>query len=591
MHVTSLSAALEELDRGEVRLIMMSLSLSDAAGLPALARMRASARGVPIVVLGARYDEETAMRAVREGAEDYLVKGDVSEQAMLRIVRYTAERVRVERELRESEARYRRLAENAPDIIFRYELKPRRGVAYVNSAVTQTLGYTPGEIYQDHTLLARILDPDEHSALKSALMTRDAVGPVVVPLQHRDGRLLWAEQRLVALHDEDGNVVAVEGIIRDITERRLIEANLARAEKLNSLGVMASGVAHQMNNVLSTVMSHADFLRQRTQDPAMRHDLDLIIRAAEDGAASVRRIQGFARSDPIERPEPVNLVGIVNEAAEATAPRWRDQSEREGRSITLSVDATPPVWINGVQSELREALMNLIFNAVDALPDGGSISVQCEQSDDQVRLRVVDNGIGMSEEVQRHALDPFFTTKSFGEGMGLGLALTNRIIGRHGGSIDIQSGPGVGAAFEIMLPAGRPPDAEPSAPIVVTMAPLRVLVVDDDPVQARQLGRLLTLDGHCVLVSSDGPDALRTLSSQSFDLVITDLGMPGVTGWEVAREAKVRHPEVRVGLVTGWGNEVGEAEAACRGVDFIVTKPYRIVRLQEAISAAMGWPR
>src|SRR5581483_5369049 len=264
-----------------------------------------------------------------------------------------------------------------------------------------------------------------------------------------DGRTVWTELRLVPITADDGSIVAVEGIVRDITERKQIEASLVRSEKLNSLGMMASGVAHQMNNVLSTISGHADLLLQASTDPEVCHYLEVILQAAEDGAESVRRIQGFARAEPTERLTSVDLVAIVHESVEATAPRWRDQAEREGRSISVRVRAEHPAWVKGVKSELRELLMNLVFNAVDALPRGGWIEIEVRQAGDRVTLRVTDNGIGMTEDVVRHATDPFFTTKPFGEGMGLGLALAHRCVQHHRGTLDIRSTPGQGTTFEI----------------------------------------------------------------------------------------------------------------------------------------------
>lgn len=477
------------------------------------------------------------------------------------------------------------LLENAPDIIFRYEVEPPLGVTYVNSAILPTLGYTPDELYADPDLARAMLDPYDYARMKALLRTAVPPAPVTIRLRHRDGRTVWTEMRLVPLRAPDGTVIAVEGIIRDITERKLIEANLVRAEKLNSLGLMASGVAHQMNNVLATIMGHADLLMQEPLSPQARHYLEIILRAADDGAEAVRRIQGLARSEPLRRPASLDLVQIAHEAVEATAPRWRDQAECEGRSISVRVRAERPAWVSGVQSDLREVLMNLIFNAVDALPQGGWIQIEVSQHRDRVLLRVSDNGTGMSEDVIRHALDPFFTTKPFGEGMGLGLALAHRIIQQHHGSIEIRSAPGDGTTFEISLPAASPAEPDVGAPPPAALSPMRVLIVDDNPTQRQQLGKILSLDGHRVTIAESGADALARVQRDRFDVVITDLGMPDVTGWDVARETKRCQPGARVGLVTGWGSELGDPESLrALGVDFVVSKPYRIASIRNAMA-------
>jgi len=460
-------------------------------------------------------------------------------------------------ELRQSEERYRRLAENAPDIIFRWELYPRRTVTYINSAVLPTLGYSPEELYDDQGIASQMMDPYDYARMKSMLQAPLPPVPIIMRLRHRDGHDVWTEQRLVPISDDEGRIIAVEGIVRDITERKLIEANLVRSEKLNSLGVMASGVAHQMNNVLSTIAGHADLLLHETADPDVRHSLEVILQAADDGAESVRRIQGFARSEPLERLTSTDLVEIVHDAVEATAPRWRDQAEREGRSISVRVRAAEHAWIKGVKSELREVLMNLIFNAVDALPQGGWIEISVVDVRDRVVLRVADNGTGMSEEVVRHATDPFFTTKPFGEGMGLGLALAHRSVQRHRGTIQIRSHLGQGTTFEITFPSDSPAEIGSVSTDAPPVPHLRILVVDDNPLQRQQLGKMLGLDDHEVAVAQNGADAIARLKSATFDIVITDLGMPDITGWDVAREAKQWQADVRVGLVTGWGGELG----------------------------------
>jgi CheY-like chemotaxis protein len=311
----------------------------------------------------------------------------------------------------------------------------------------------------------------------------------------------------------------------------------------------------------------------------------MIIKSSEDGAMAVRRIQEFAQPKPQKELIALDVTAIVNDVIDATAPRWRDQAQRQGRSITVGASTTGPAYVNGDPSELREALSNLVLNAVDAIPTHGSIDVTVDATDDLVVLKVRDSGIGMTEEVLRQAFDPFFTTKPVGSGVGLGLALTHGIVERHGGKISAMSRPGAGTTLQIELarvPAPRPTETPPTQPLPLS---LRVLVVDDEPDLAEQLEMILAIGGHKTRVCHGGAEALAVLASDTFDLVITDLGMPDIGGWDVAREARLRHPKIQIALLTGWATElIGTDELHERGLDFVITKPYRMQAIQDLIA-------
>jgi CheY-like chemotaxis protein/two-component sensor histidine kinase len=349
--------------------------------------------------------------------------------------------------------------------------------------------------------------------------------------------------------------------------------------------VMASGVAHQMNNTLASVVGQADLVLTTTTDPETKSRMSSIIQAAEDGAAAVRRIRDFARESAPESFDPVDLAAVARDVLDATAVRWRDQAQRDGRTIETAVRVSGSTWVPGSPSELREALTNIVLNAVDALPEGGHIHVDVEEADNKVALRIQDDGTGMPVEVAQRAFDPFFTTKPFGSGTGLGLALTRGIIQRHHGTIDVRSNPGEGTTFDIRLPRTEAPDGSPEAPASSPVATIRVLVVEDEPILCEQLRAILSIDGHDVRVCTGGPDGLAALSAADFDLVITDLGMPEVDGWEIARVAKARRPETRVALVTGWAGEIADrGDLGERGVDCVISKPYRIQTIRDAVA-------
>lgn len=499
--------------------------------------------------------------------------------------------------LQESETRYRAVSELTSDFAYAYSVLPdgRPVGEWATEACTRMTGFTPDEIATKGGWLGLIHPEDQEIAQKRQQQLRSGlpdVSELRIVTKSGATRTLRIHARPV-WDEEQRRTVRVYGAARDITEQKRLEAEhktlegqLQRVEKLRSLGVLAGGVAHQMNNILAAILGQADILRPDVTDPALRRRLESITRAAEDGAAAVRRIQQFARDGASLSLAPVELAGLARDVAEATAPRWRDQAQQEGRVIELTVEATQPVWVTGVASDLREALMNLVLNAVDALPSGGSIGLEVSEADGRAAVRVVDTGVGIPADVLERVYDPFFTTKPLGAGSGLGLAITHGIVQRHRGTIDIASSPHGGTTVEIRLPAIAAPEPAEPEPEQPTAPPRRVLIVDDEPVLVEQLRAILNLDGHEVRACSSGDEAIAVLRNERFDVVITDLGMPGANGWDVAREAKERLPNVHVGLITGWAGELDDGETLReRGADFVIAKPYRITAIREAMAA------
>jgi CheY-like chemotaxis protein/anti-sigma regulatory factor (Ser/Thr protein kinase) len=287
------------------------------------------------------------------------------------------------------------------------------------------------------------------------------------------------------------------------------------------------------------------------------------------------------------------LAEVARDIVETTAPRWRDHAARHGRIIDARVLARSAVWTMGAVTELREAVTNLVLNAVDALPSGGSIDIEALEVGDRAVLRVSDTGTGMTEEVKQRIFDPFFTTKPFGQGTGLGLALVYGIVERHQGEIRVVSQPGEGTTFEIDLPlapAASPTPELEEKQLDPTTQGLRILVVEDEKVLGEQLRTILSMDGHTIRLCSSGQEALDALYER-YDLVITDLAMPGIGGKEVASAAKARFPDMPVGVVSGWTSDLVEVgDLAESGIDFVVPKPYRIQTIREAVAKACATP-
>jgi GAF domain-containing protein/CheY-like chemotaxis protein len=365
---------------------------------------------------------------------------------------------------------------------------------------------------------------------------------------------------------------------------------LVRTEKLRALGEMASGVAHDFNNLLASILGRAQLVLQRTEAPKLRQWLQVIERSALDGAATVRRLQEFAR---IRRDQPfvaVDLNDVVRDALEITQSRWRQEPRSRGVTVEVRTAFGAPPRIAGDASEMREALTNLILNAVDAMPEGGVLTLTTGAEGGEGVVTVADTGVGIPDALRARIFDPFFTTKG-PHGTGLGLSMTYGIVERHGGRIGVESAEGQGTTFRLTFPAGAP--AEPAVAEPTPGAPadigtsLRCLVVDDEPVVGAMLGDVLESGGHRAVVLTDGGEAIARFGAEAFDVVFTDLAMPRVSGWQVARAIKEMAPTVPVFLVTGFGVELSEEERRTHAVDLVLVKPLQIHTILDVVAQAV----
>jgi signal transduction histidine kinase/CheY-like chemotaxis protein len=374
---------------------------------------------------------------------------------------------------------------------------------------------------------------------------------------------------------------------RALDELRRTQEQLVRMEKLRALGEMASGVAHDFNNVLAVILGRVQLLQRKLQDPTFLRWLGIVEQAALDGAQTVRQIQEFTR---IRRDHPtltVDLNQAVRDAVEMTRARWQDEPRKRGVEVLLGLEleGVPPV--DGQPLELREALTNLILNAVDALPHGGWIRIATREREGRVEVSVADTGVGMSDSVRRRIFEPFFSTKG-PSGTGLGLAMVYGIVSRHGGEIQVDSAEGAGSIFTVRLPVGHPPPGPVASAPEAGPEVVRVLVIDDEPFVRDTLGEILRQQHHDVVVADDGMSGLARFRESAFDLVMTDLAMPGMSGWQVAQAVKAARPQVPVILVTGWGVEVQADELQSHGVDRVMTKPFRFEDVQEVVASFRG---
>lgn len=361
--------------------------------------------------------------------------------------------------------------------------------------------------------------------------------------------------------------------------------------RMEALGRMTMGVAHDLNNLLSGLIGHLELIRQRiprSEDTAaFRSSLSTVERAAEDGAALISKLQRYIRQDTQVHFEPLDLPTLIQDCIELTQPYWYNEPRRTGIDIDIekALEPVPPVM--GSASELREVFVNLILNAVQAMPKGGVLTFRTYVDDnDDACVTVSDTGMGMSEEVRRHIFEPLFTTKGE-QGTGMGLAASYGIVQEHEGTIEVHSERGEGTRFVLRFPTStRPlPDAdgteagaadEPPSP---EERPARVLIVDDEEMVRSIITQLLLLKGHTVRTASSGPEALECVEQESFDIVFTDFGMPEMSGADLAQTLRTSYPELPVVLLTGYT----EPDAAVQHVQAVLSKPFKLKELQSTI--------
>jgi signal transduction histidine kinase/CheY-like chemotaxis protein len=366
---------------------------------------------------------------------------------------------------------------------------------------------------------------------------------------------------------------------------RSTHTRVVEGETLRAMGQMASGMAHHVNNLLAVISGRTQLLLVRaTTQPDMRKPLEIIQRAAFDAAEVVRRVLGFASMQPAPPAAAVDLNEVVREVVELTRPRWHDEALRRALTIDVDVDLGAGACVAGEAPGLREVVMNLIFNAIDALPEGGLIRVSTWAADDWVFCAVADNGVGMNEAVRRRALEAFFTTKG-PQATGLGLSVAHSIVQRHGGELSLRPNDGKGTVVTLRLPRTSAGPATTEAEPTPELATLRILIIDDERFVREALADSLVEDGHTVLQAASGPEGLARLAEgAAVDVVVSDLGMPEMTGWDVARAVRMRHPGLPIGLITGWAVALEISDEERRGVDFIIAKPYTLEALRAAFA-------
>jgi two-component system, cell cycle sensor histidine kinase and response regulator CckA len=555
VQVDRLSAALDRLRREPFDVMLLDLSLPDAEGLETLIRAHTEAPKVPIVVLTGHDDEALAVRAVRAGAQDYLVKGRLDGDLLVRSIRYASERGRAVEALERREEHYRSLIENSMDLISILNLDGT--IRYVSPSHERMLGYPLDELVGRNVL--SFVHSDDRARVQTALAKGNNGRPVECRIRHCDGS--W---RVLESFSRDlSHVAGVNGMVvnaRDITERKHLEEQLHHSQRLEAVGRLAGGVAHDFNNLLMVITGYSHMLldAMHPSDPA-RQDLEQVVKASERATDLTRQLLAFSRRQGV-RAALVNLNSLVQEM---------DRMLRRvlGEEIELIIRLAPELkTVRADPGQIEQVILNMVVNARDAMPSGGQLLIETRNTgapENSVTISISDTGIGMDSQVLSRVFEPFFTTKE--HGTGLGLATSYGIIKENGGDLRVDSTPAKGTCFHIELPAAEqtPGDLElPDEKRAPRGTETILLVEDEDPVR-RVVEAMLKRHGYQVLVSASSKDALAAAEQHrgTIHLLITDIMMPGMSGRKMAECLVAGRPDMKVLYVSGYGDASAESDA------------------------------
>ena len=430
---------------------------------------------------------------------------------------------------------------------------------------------------------------------------------------NKAGESFWLSGHRIPVKNEVGETIGLLGLVHNVTpvrrmeqEFRNVNVRLSHAltqlkqtqqkvilhERLNALGEMASGVAHDFNNALMPILGYTDVLISKPELLSKTDETLVMLKdiriAAMDAAQAVRRLREFYRDSAADE----NFKGDLNKQIETaiilTRPKWQSEMGAKGIRINVETNLQKIPFVNAKESQLREMLINLMLNAVDALPNGGTITINTMKDNHMVVVEVCDTGVGMTEEVRQRCLEPFFTTKG-DAGTGLGLSMVYGFVKRRNGSIKIDSATGKGTKVSLIIPSWGSERVETKVELPVMVIPaMRVLVIDDESYVRKLFGMYLKADNHSVEFAENGQEGLRKFSAGNYDLVITDRSMPDMSGDQVALAVKERNPKVPVIMVTGFGDIMNDNKQCPKGVDVVVCKPVTQTDLQRSIAQAVG---
>jgi PAS domain S-box-containing protein len=519
------------------------------------------------------------------------VSKELLEAANAELRQEIAERRRAEEALRAEEERYRELFDNANDLVFTHDLDGR--FTSLNPAAERVLGFGPGEALGQPVL--DVVAPehaDRVRQLTDRILQADSAPVVEIDAVPRDGRRVTLEVSARAIL-RDGRPAGVQGIARDLSERRRLEAQLTQAQKMEAVGRLAGGVAHDFNNLLMVILGYADLFLGRVADgPPGRDHVEQMRKAAESAASLTRQLLAFSRRQVLQ-PRRLDLNAVVSELG----PMLR---RLIGEDIELVVRPEAERDVEADPAQIEQVIINLAVNARDAMPNGGRLTIRTADTERdgtrRVLLEVTDTGEGMDPETEKRIFEPFFTTKELSKGTGLGLSMVYGIVQQHRGVIEVDTAPGRGTTFRLYLPVAAPEPAaagaQPRPPAALGGAE-RVLLVEDEPAVRALVRDILTGYGYTVLEAGSGPEALAFFQGEEgqVDLLITDVVMPAMSGKTLASRLTAARPALKVLFMSGYTDDVIGRHGVLDATVAYLQKPFTPEQLARKVRGVLAGRR
>lgn len=588
--VDRLSHGLQQLRENSFDVILLDLSLPDTQGLETFITLYDRARNTPIVVITGLNDETVAINAVQSGAQDYLVKDQVNGDILARSIRYAIERTRAEQKIREQAA----LLDIATDAILVRDLNSQ--ILFWNKGAEHLYGWSAEAVLgkTDQLLYSQ---PSKSQEAQKILFDQGEWSGELHQVT-KDGKEVIVESRWTLMRDDAQNPKSILIVATDVTEKKKLETQFFRAQRMESIGTLASGLAHDLNNILTPILATSQLLQMKFPNLDERNQqlLKIMEVNAKRGAALIKQVLLFARGvegeQVVLRLEP--LIQETQQIVKETFPK----------SIRTEVNIAPALWtMTGNATQLHQVLMNLCVNARDAMPNGGTLTIAAEnvsidksyvqtsfgaKAGSFIKLSVSDTGIGIPPETIDRIFEPFFTTKEFGKGTGLGLSTVIGIVEAHGGFVNVESEVKKGTKFSLFLPAVIAPEPIQTRDVEILSGNNELILIVDDEAAIRESGKIvLEAYNYQVLTASNGLEAidLYIKHRDQISLVLMDIMMPDMDGSIAISIMQRINPKVNIVAVSGlMSNQTAIGENS--GIKKVLPKPYTAEELVKAVTQA-----
>ncbi len=601
-HVLRLDEGLARLEQSPFDLLLLDLHLPDSQGFATFEAAVQRAPGIPIVVLSGLSDERTGAQAVQNGAQDYLVKGQIPPGLLERTLRYAMERSRSSAALRSSEERYRQFFEE--DLAGAFIATPDGAMLACNPAFARMFGFDTVEAATARSVGSYFPNVDEAVAMREAIRVGKKLVDHALPLRRADGTPIHTIGNLIGGFSPGGDLQEIKGYLFDDSERRQLEEELRQSQKMESIGRLAGGVAHDFNNLLTVILGYADTVLEQCEpsDPR-RADVEEIRVAGLRAAALTQQLLAFSRRQVLQ----VRVIDLTDVILHLK----RMLTRVLGETVDLVTTLSPNGHVKADATQIEQVLINLALNARDAMPEGGTLTIATRPlrilpdaarkpsgppPGEYIELSVTDTGHGIEPDVLPKLFEPFFTTKKSGRGTGLGLATVYGIVKQSNGEISVETQIGKGTTFRVHLPLSResvPEGAREDSTGTDSGGAETILLVEDESAVRFIASRLLRSKGYSVIEAVNGPDALDQSGRHSgvIDLLITDLVMPRMSGREFSEQFLRLRPGTPVLFISGYTDDDVVRDLIARGGAAFLQKPFEPEALARTARRLLDGPR